>query len=76
LTLLHNKVTAVTNLAADDGRGRAFVLDAASTTSAFNPTTKQIKVEYFMKQNGRPDCGFRPSLNTLVRDLNLFDIKI
>jgi hypothetical protein len=43
------------NLLPDDGRGRKFLLDPASTTSGFNPTTKQIILEYFLKQNGRPD---------------------
>lgn len=50
-----NKVTAVVNTTPDDGRGRAFYLDPLSTTSEWNPTTKQLKVEYFLKQTGRPD---------------------
>ena len=53
--LATNKATSVVNLLPDDGRGRAFYLDPASTTSAYNPTTKEIKIEYFLKQNGRPD---------------------
>ena len=53
--LATDKVTSVLNLQPDDGRGRAFLLDPASTTSAYNPTTKEIKIEYFLKQNGRPD---------------------
>jgi len=53
--LTTNKATSVVNTLPDDGRGRAFLLDPASTTSGFNPTTKEIKLEYFMKQNTRPD---------------------
>lgn len=50
-----DKASSVVNLAPDDGRGRAFYLDPASTTSGYNPATKQIKLEYFLKQNGRQD---------------------
>ena len=53
--LTTNKATSVINLLPDDGRGRTYLLDPASTISGFNPTTKQITLEYFMKQNGRPD---------------------
>ena len=50
-----DKASSVVNLAPDDGRGRAFLLDPASTTSGYNPATKEIKLEYFLKQNGRQD---------------------
>jgi hypothetical protein len=50
-----DKVTSVTNTYPDDGRGRDFYLDPATTTSGYTPATKRIYVEYFMKQNGRPD---------------------
>ena len=53
--LVTNKATSVVNLQPDDGRGRVFLLDPASTTSGYNPTTKEIRLEYFLKQNGRPD---------------------
>ncbi|RYY15814.1 MAG: DUF1735 domain-containing protein [Chitinophagaceae bacterium] len=45
----------VTNLAPDDGRGRAFAMNPAVTTSRFDPATRTIYAAYLLKQNGRPD---------------------
>jgi len=62
-----DKVISVTNTYPDDGRGRAFYLDPASTTSQFTPGTRGIRVEYFMKQNGRPDMKIT-AIYTFLRD--------
>lgn len=53
--LVTNNITSVVNLAPDDGRGRAFLLNPAITTSRYDPATKTIYAAYIMKQNGRPD---------------------
>jgi hypothetical protein len=50
-----NSLTAVVNLAPDDGRGRAFLLNPAVTDSRYDPATKTIYAAYIMKQNGRPN---------------------
>ncbi len=50
-----DKVSSVINTVPDDGRGRAFYLDPASTTSRWTSSPRGVKVEYYMKQNGRPD---------------------
>lgn len=50
-----DKLISVTNTSADDGRGRAFELNPAVTTSRFDPATKTIYASYFLKQNGRPN---------------------
>ena len=44
----------VTNLAPDDGRGRAFHLDPAQA-SYFDPATHNVYAHYIMVQNGRPN---------------------
>jgi len=49
-----NLLTAVVNLAPDDGRGRKFAINPAVTDSRFDPATKNIYMAYLMTQNGRP----------------------
>lgn len=60
--LATNALTNVVNDAADDGRGRAFQLNPAVTTSRYDPTEKKIYAAYLMKQNGRPDLFFFDTL--------------
>lgn len=57
-----DKLTSVTNSLPDDGRGRAFFLNPAITTSRYDPATKNIYAAYFMKQNGRPDQAIYDTL--------------
>lgn len=59
---VNNKLLSVKNLEPDDGRGRAFVLNPAITTSRYDPDAKIIYAAYFMKQNGRPDQAFYDTL--------------
>jgi Domain of unknown function (DUF1735) len=49
-----NALTSVVNLQPNDGRGRAFALNPAVTTSRYDPTAKVIYAAYTMVQNGRP----------------------
>ena len=48
--LATNKLVSVVNSTPDDGRGRAFELNPAVTTSRFDPATKTIYAAYFLKQ--------------------------
>ena len=57
-----DKLLSVTNTTADDGRGRAFTMNPAITTSRFDPATKTIYAAYFLKQNGRPDLAIYDTL--------------
>lgn len=50
-----DKLVSVTNTLPDDGRGRAFEINPAVTTSRFDPATRTIYASYFLKQNGRPN---------------------
>jgi hypothetical protein len=50
-----DKITAVVNTTPDDGRGRTLHLNAAVTTSRYDPSTRTIYAAYIMTQNGRPD---------------------
>jgi hypothetical protein len=50
-----DKLVDVQNTTPDDGRGRFLHLNAAITTSRYDPATKTIYAAYIMTQNGRPD---------------------
>jgi hypothetical protein len=60
--LATDKLLSVTNSSPDDGRGRAFALNPAITTSRYDPATKTIYAAYFLKQNGRPDMAIYDTL--------------
>jgi hypothetical protein len=53
------KLVSVVNTTPDDGRGRAFVINAAAPAghNQFNATTRSVTLNYFFKQNGRPDSN-------------------
>ncbi len=53
--LATDKLTDVSNLTPDDGRGRKFKLNPAVTDSRYDATTGTIYAAYIMQQNGRPD---------------------
>ena len=53
--LATDKLTDVSNLSPDDGRGRKFKLNPNVTDSRYDPATKTIYAAYIMQQNGRPD---------------------
>jgi hypothetical protein len=57
-----DKLVSVTNTTPDDGRGRAFFLNPAITTSRYDPATKTIYAAYMLKQNGRPDMAIYDTL--------------
>ena len=59
MDLATDKVSSVVNTTPDDGRGRTFFLDPATTTSAYNPATKVLYIEYVMTQTGRPDMKIK-----------------
>lgn len=54
-----HKVISVTNTYANDGRGRAFVINATAPVghNVFDPATRSVTLNYFFKQNGRPDAN-------------------
>lgn len=49
-----NNLVSVTNLKPDDGRGRAFAINPAVTTSRYDPSTQTIYAAYLMYQLTRP----------------------
>ncbi len=56
--LATNQIIAVTNDTPDDGRGRVFYVSPTVVPPVGNfwdPPTKKILAEYYLKQNGRPD---------------------
>ncbi|WP_114792281.1 DUF1735 domain-containing protein [Niabella yanshanensis] len=55
--LATNKITNVTNRIDDSPRNRAFALNpnAPTTDNIYNPTTKELNLNYLFKQPGRPD---------------------
>jgi hypothetical protein len=57
-----NKLTAVTNLIPDDGRGRKLKINPAVTDSRYDPASKKIYAAFIMSQNGRPDQFFYDTL--------------
>ena len=57
-----DKLVSVVNTTPDDGRGRAFELNPAVTTSRFDPATRTIYAAYFLKQNGRPNMAIYDTL--------------
>jgi len=50
-----DKLIDVRNTTPDDGRGRFLHLNAAITTSRYDPATRIIYAAYIMTQTGRPD---------------------
>jgi len=53
--LATDKLTDVSNLSPDDGRGRKFKLNPSVTDSRYDGSTGTIYAAYIMQQNGRPD---------------------
>jgi hypothetical protein len=60
--LATDKLLSVTNTTPDDGRGRAFEMNPAVTTSRYDPATKTIYAAYFLKQTGRPNLAIYDTL--------------
>jgi len=56
------KLLSVVNLVPDDGRGRAFAINPAITTSRIDLATKTVYAAYIMSQNGRPPQYFYDTL--------------